>query len=254
MWVKTAIILDDGLVIENDYRGCKTLSSRIREDLRRIVFVANAKKSTWEPVQSIVWLGFCWNSLNGTISITERRLNKIFDHIQNITNNYYVLSARQLASFTGKIISTGPVVGNVSRFMTRHCSMSVAAAPDWDSLFTLHQYCINEVGFSKDNIQKDSRVKTFTDNRAAAKIVEVGSMRYDLQCFALRIFQMCLAYRISLDIQSVPRSEVAKADFISRFFDVDDWQISRPLFFQLERLWGPHTVDCFAILTISFLL
>ena len=37
----------------------------------------------------------------------------------------------------------GPVVGNVSRIMT----MSVAAAPDWDSLFKLDQYCINVVEF-----------------------------------------------------------------------------------------------------------
>ena len=36
--------------------------------------------------------------------------------------------------------------------MTRHCSMSVAAAPDWDSLFKLDQYCINEVEFWNDNI------------------------------------------------------------------------------------------------------
>ena len=212
------------MVIENDYRVCKRLSSRIREDLRRVGFVANAEKSIWEPVQSIreltfralalrrsesdeldslrrrasarnvsprislrwpihiinlvdktklsyntptdhrrsttvsletyplssfvksiVWLGFCGNSL---LSITERRLNKIFDHIQNITNNYYGLSTRQLASFTGKIISTGLVFGNVSRIMT----MSVAAAPDWDSLFKLDQYCINVVEFWKDNI------------------------------------------------------------------------------------------------------
>ena len=78
----------------------------------------------------------------GTISITERRLNKIIDHIQNITSNCYVLSARQLACFTGKIISTGPVVGNASRIMT----MSVAAPPDYDSLFKLDQDCINVVG------------------------------------------------------------------------------------------------------------
>ena len=74
-------------------------------------------------------------------------MNKIFDHIQNIRNKAYVLSARQLASFTGKIISTGPVVGNVSRIMTRRSSMSVAAAPDWDSWLKLDQYCINEVDF-----------------------------------------------------------------------------------------------------------
>ena len=93
---------------------------------------------------------------------------------------------------------------------------------------------------------KDSRVKWFTDNRAAAKISEAGSMRYDFQCFALCIFQICPAYKISLYIQWVPRNEVAKADFISRFIDVDNWQILRSLFLQLERLWGPHAVDCFA--------
>ena len=53
-----------------------------------------------------------------------------------------------------EIISTGPVVGNVSRIMTRHCSMSVAAAPDWDSLFKLDQYCINEVEFWNDNLSR----------------------------------------------------------------------------------------------------
>ena len=64
----------NGLVIENDYGVCKTLSFKIKEDLRRVGFVANAEKSIWEPVQNIVWLGLCWNSLNGTIC----RLNKIF--------------------------------------------------------------------------------------------------------------------------------------------------------------------------------
>ena len=52
--VKIAICLDDGLVIENDYGDGKMLSSRIKEDLRRVGFVANAKKSILDPVQSIV--------------------------------------------------------------------------------------------------------------------------------------------------------------------------------------------------------
>ena len=68
---KIAICLDDGLVIGNDYGVCKTLSSRIKEDLRRVGFVANAEKSIWDPVQGIIWLGLCWNSLNGTICITS---------------------------------------------------------------------------------------------------------------------------------------------------------------------------------------
>ena len=43
--VKIAISLDNGLVIENDYGVGKTLSSRIKENLRRVDFVANAVKS-----------------------------------------------------------------------------------------------------------------------------------------------------------------------------------------------------------------
>ena len=53
-----------------------------------VLWKTYANKSVWEPVQSIVWLGLCWNSLNGTVCITERRLNTIFDHIQNIRNNF----------------------------------------------------------------------------------------------------------------------------------------------------------------------
>ena len=38
--------------------------------------------------------------------------------------------------------------------MTRHCSMSVAAANDWDSKFRLDAYCIQEVRFRENNINK----------------------------------------------------------------------------------------------------
>ena len=225
-----------------------------------------------------------------------------------------VMSARQLASFVGKIISTGAVVGNVSRIMTRHCSMSIVVAQDWDSPFKLDQYSVDEVNFWRVNLEnanirycfsnslpncfvysdasgtgahialnhefichnmwteeesgksstwrelyaiefalesfctvsKNSHVKWFTDSQAAAKIVEVGSMRTDLHTLALRIFEICIKHKILLDIQWVPRSEVERADLISRIIDTDDWQISNSCFALLENLWGPHTIDCFA--------
>ena len=49
----------------------------------------------------------------------------------------------------GKIISAGAVFGNISRIMTRYCTISVAAAQDQDSKFTLDQYCIRELSFGK---------------------------------------------------------------------------------------------------------
>jgi hypothetical protein len=314
--IKITIFLDDGLVIENNYESCKVLSLKIKHDLDRAGFVSNDEKSIWEPCQNIIWIGLSWNTLEGCIRITECRLRNFFEHIESIISNDYVISARQLSSFTGKIISTGAVVGNVSRIMTRHCSMSIVAAQDWDSAFKLDQYSVNEIEFWRENLSaanvrhcftnnaphcfiysdasgtgcgahmtlnqdyichnmwskeegaksstwrelyaikyalesfcttlENSHVKWFTDNQGAAKIVEVGSMRSDLQTLALRIFQICTQYKILLDIQWVPRTEVTKADFISRIIDLDDWQITRSLFDHLENLWGPHSIDCFA--------
>ena len=95
-------------------------------------------------------------------------------------------------------------------------------------------------------IVKDVYVKWFSDSQTACKIISVGSMRSDLHVIALRIFQLCADNAIHLDIQLIPRSELQKADFIRRFIDIDDWQITKDCFEAVERLWGKHTVDCFA--------
>ena len=62
----------------------------------------------------------------------------------------FVLSARRLASFTGQIISTAPVSGNISRIMTRHCIMSTLSAQHWDSEVKMDSYCIEELYFWKN--------------------------------------------------------------------------------------------------------
>ena len=262
------------------------------------------------------WLGLQWNTNNGTISIIKRRIDKINNTIQNILLLRFTISARELASFVGQIISTGAVIGNIARIMTRHCSMSVASASNWDTKFTLDMFCRKEILFWKENIsqlnQRDcflekapsrfvysdasdsgcgaiallngekichkmftetdryrsstwreltaihyalrsfidllraTHVKWYTDNRAVTSIVEVGSMNPELQVLTINIFQLCLSNNITLDIQWVPREQNARADYISRLIDPDDWQITEEFFQILETLWGPHSVDCFA--------
>ena len=128
-----------------------TKALRRRKDAGLITSEANCN---WQPCQELIWLGLVWNSINGTIAITQRRISNISHTIRNITSQECFVSARELASFTGKIISTSPVTKNVSQIMTRHCSMSVAAANDWDSKFRLDAYCIQEVRFWENNINK----------------------------------------------------------------------------------------------------
>ena len=58
----------------------------------------------------------------------EQRIEKLQATSQSIIRLGYAISARSLAKYVGQIISTGPVLGNVSRIMTRHYSMSIASA------------------------------------------------------------------------------------------------------------------------------
>ena len=79
-------------------------------------------------------------------------MNSILQNIDQIIEKEFVVSARHLASFTGKIISTGAVIGNITRLMTRHCSMSVNSTSHWDSNIQLNEYCIREIYFWQKNL------------------------------------------------------------------------------------------------------
>ena len=47
---------------------------------------------------------------------------------------------------------------------------------------------------------KGHTIKWYTDNQSVSRIVEVGSMKDDLQCLALHIFSMCLLSCIDSEI------------------------------------------------------
>ena len=51
---------------------------------------------------------------------------------------------------------------------------------------------------------------------------------------------------ISLQVQWIPREDNAEADALSREIDLDDWGVSQDFFNEIDRIWGPHTVDRFA--------
>ena len=110
-----AVFLDDGWGIEKDSEVCGVVANAVRDDLFKAGFVTNKNKSVWIPCQRLDWLGITWDTARGTIEIVDRRVVKITNTIDSIIASDFVLSARRLASFTGQIISTVPVSGNISR-------------------------------------------------------------------------------------------------------------------------------------------
>ena len=90
------------------------------------------------------------------------------------------------------------------------------------------------------------RVRWFTDNQNVVRILLYGSKKPLLQVEALAIFAVCVNDCIRIEPEWIPREENEKADYISRLVDHDDWKINPVIFEELDRKWGPHTVDRFA--------
>ena len=137
--------------------------------------MANEEKSIWQPQQIITWLGLCWNLIEGCTSVTETRLKKIYEHTDIIHSSNYVVMARQLASFTGKIISNGAVVGIISRIITRHCSMSIAASKHWDKAFNLDEYSIDKIRFWEESMRKANIRYCFTNSMSSCFLYSYAS-------------------------------------------------------------------------------
>ena len=80
----------------------------------------------------------------------------------------------------------------------------------------------------------------FTDNQNVPSINNEPE-----QTLALKLFQICLQHRISLDVKWVPREANHPADKISKIVNFDDYTINDQVFAELDIKWGPHTVDRF---------
>ena len=65
----------------------------------------------------------------------------------------------------------------------------------------------------------------FTDNQMAARIVQVGSMHFNLHILASNIFSFRSHHGINLEIDWIPRSLNEKADYISKIVHYDDWEL-----------------------------
>ena len=278
-------------------------------DLYGAGFVVNEEKLVWEPTQVL-----------DTLKIVERRITKITNTIDRIIEADFKLSARELASFKGQMISIAPVVGNIGSILTRHGVMSTLCVDNWDSVFCLDDYCKKELYYWKDNlinlnsrycfvskdpsyfvysdasatgggafidfnndfvchklwteneslrsstwrelsviefslqsfapVLKGSHVKCYTDSQAAAKVVEVGSMRLDLHMIARSIFSICIQSGIYLEVQWIPRT--LNQQRLSRLIDTDDRQITKECFvYFLMGVGGPILLIVLPIITIT---
>ena len=96
---------------------------------------------------------------------------------------------------------------------------------------------------------KNSSVKFLVDSQSAAKIVDTGSMKPELQWFATEIFHFCFKNNIALKVEWIPREQNQLADTASRLadiIDIEDWGLTPSFFSILNNRYGPFSLDAFA--------
>lgn len=157
--VNIVLYLDDGLGMSLDYDSCFKDSFFIRKSLTEAGFLINVDKSVFTPAQSIEWLGIIWDSVNFSLQIPDRRVQDLIESVSLILSEFPLITARNLAQVTGKIISMSPVIGNISRLMTRYCYMIIETRSAWDSLLEIiHSDQVKaELVFWQENIVKLNR-------------------------------------------------------------------------------------------------
>ncbi|VDI13813.1 Hypothetical predicted protein [Mytilus galloprovincialis] len=152
--IKIVLYLDDGFGMNNENNECIKDAEFVKQSLLSAGFLLNEEKSVFTPVQKLEWLGIIWDSCNFTLCIPQRRIDELFQSIHNVFREIPYISARNLAQVTGRIISMSPVIGNITRIMTRYCYMSIESRMSWDSYLVLESksFVISELKFWLDNI------------------------------------------------------------------------------------------------------
>ena len=98
----------------------------VRNTLYSAGFLPNEAKSVGQPTPKLVWLGYDIDLLNHLVSIPVKRISSALDAANKLLVSYSMTTPRILTQFTGKIISMGFVLGNITRVMSRYCHFDIA--------------------------------------------------------------------------------------------------------------------------------
>ena len=115
---RIVVYLDDGLGACPSFDSALQQSSSVRADLVNCGFVPSEPKCIWFPKQNIQWLGLDWDLQQQLLCIPKIKIDRLFVAVDEALAKEKI-SARQLASVTGLIMSNVVVFGNICKFMTK---------------------------------------------------------------------------------------------------------------------------------------
>jgi len=96
-------------------------------------------------------------------------------------------------------------------------------------------------------LMSGSHVTLYTDSNNAATILTKGSPKPRLHKYAENVFDILRKFNISATFTWIPRDLNTVADLLTRFWDADDYSVTREFFRTVQLDAGAWaTIDCFA--------
>jgi len=144
------IYIDDGLAVFDTCEHALNASMQVQLDIQRAGFVVNEKKSNWEPVRRIQWLGFIVDSNDNEYYVPQEMLtlfNSVIDMLLIVERR---LMARDLAKFVGRAVSMERALWCIVRLMNRSAARLCAAAPHWEARVQLDELVVREMRFLRE--------------------------------------------------------------------------------------------------------
>ena len=151
--MKICLYLDDGFSSACNRQLALANSKHVRQDLIRAGIVWNVKKSNWEPVQALEWVGFHWDTVSGCFSVRQKRIIKFKAFLVEMLG-LSRCSVRKLAALVGQLVSMLPVLGDVARLKSRNSQIAVASANTWDESVCLSTAIKEELSFWQANLDR----------------------------------------------------------------------------------------------------
>ena len=149
--IRIVVYLDDGLGAAAGEAKAADVSKIVEMTLEQAGFISNREKSVWQPTQRLQWLGFVIDMSLGQIEVPQEKIARLLLVLEKVRHSAHV-SARQLASVVGKIISMGLAVGPVSRFMTRSLYAVLESRIAWCEHLRLPEDAYKELEFWSTNL------------------------------------------------------------------------------------------------------
>ena len=165
--IRIVVFFDDGIGAVLDYH--KGLAERkiVKSTLLKAGFIPNVSKSSWIPVQTLAWLGFCYDLIKRLIYAQTQKLDKIKTLIVSHRKSKFI-HKRTLSSIVGSIVALHLSHGDIVYLRTKRMQMQIAKDTRWDIYIRPNDFTRDELNFWLNYMYDNNGLSVDSPTAAAA--------------------------------------------------------------------------------------